>query len=244
MDNVGPIPTSMAQLFGNLLLDSLPPAARRSCFDAAEPIEVRAGEELVSQGDRSKHAFFPASAVCSLTMGLTTGDKAECASVGAEGMIGIALLAAPARSHFAAIVQVPGRGYRVPLQAMNELLQQHRALREAVFVYAGFALNVVGRSVACNSYHSIVERLARWLLVVHDRAGRDELGLTHDRLSQMLAATRPRVSLAAAKLRAMRTIDYQRGVVRILDRKRLEHAACECYDATRRYRQLLPWAAR
>jgi CRP-like cAMP-binding protein len=127
---------------------------------------------------------------------------------------------------------------------MAELLQHHRALRDAVFVYAGFALNVVGRSVACNSYHSIVERLARWLLNLHDRVGRDHLALTHEMLSQMLAATRPRVSLAAAKLRSLHTIDYQRGVVRILDRKRLEQEACECYEATRRYRQLLPWVSR
>jgi len=229
---------------GNLLLDSLPAVARRPCLEVAEPIEVRAGEELITQGDRTKYAFFPASAVCSVTMGLKTGDKAECASVGAEGMIGVALLASPPRSHFAAIVQIPGRGYRVPLPALNELLHQHRALRDAVFLYAGFALNLVGRSVACNSYHSIVERLARWLLVVHDRVERDELTLTHEMLSQMLAATRPRVSLAAAKLRAMNTIEYQRGLVRILDRKRLEQASCECYEATRRYRQLLPWARR
>jgi len=234
----------MAEHSGNLLLDSLPLATRRSCLDAAEPIEVRVGEELVSQGDRTRYAFFPASAVCSLMVGLRTGDKAECATVGAEGMIGVSLLATPPRSPFAAIVQLPGGGYRVPVPAMNELLHQHRPLRDALFVYAGFALNMVGRSVACNSYHSIVQRLARWLLTVHDRAERDELTLTHDMLSQMLAATRPRVSLAAAKLRSLNTIDYQRGVVRIRDRKRLEQAACECYDATRRYRQLLPWAPR
>ena len=234
----------MADNSGNLLLDSLPASVRRPCLEAAQAVEVRAGEELVAQGDRSKHAFFPASAVCSVIMGLRTGDKTECASVGAEGMVGLALLGGPGRSHFAAIVQLSGLGYRVPLAAMHELLQQHRPLRDALFVYAGFSLNVVGRSVACNSYHSIVQRLARWLLLLHDRAERDELALTHDMLSQMLAATRPRVSLAAAKLRALRTIDYQRGVVHILDRKRLEQAACECYDATRRYRQLLPWASR
>jgi CRP-like cAMP-binding protein len=234
----------MADTSGNLLVDSLPLATRRACLEAAEPLEVRVGQEVVSQGDRSKYAFFPASAVCSLAMGLKSGDKAECASVGAEGMIGLSLLATPPRSPFSAIVQIPGLGYRVPLPAMRELLEEHRSLRDAAFVYAGFALNVVGRSVACNSYHSIGERLARWLLALHDRVQRDELALTHDMLSQMLAATRPRVSLAAAKLRSLRTIDYQRGVVRILDRKRLEQAACECYDATRRYRHVLPWAPR
>ena len=234
----------MAEPTGNLLLDSLPAITRRACVEVSERVALQLGEEIVTQGDRSRYAFFPASAVCSLTMGLRTGDKAECASVGAEGMIGVSLLATPPRSPFSAIVQIPGVGYRVPLPSMGALLEHHRALRDAVFVYAGFALGVAGRSVACNSYHSIAERLARWLLILHDRVERDELALTHDMLSQMLAATRPRVSLAAAKLRALRTIDYRRGVVHILDRKRLEQVACECYEATRRHRQLLPWVAR
>jgi len=228
---------------GNLLLDALPAAVRRTCVEAGEALQVRVGEALVTQGERTKHAFFPASAVCSLTMELTSGDKAECASVGAEGVIGVSLLTGAPRSPFSAIVQVAGSGYRVPLATLGELLQDNTALREAVFVYSGFALNVVGRSVACNSYHSIVERLARLLLMMQDRTEREELALTHDMLSQMLAATRPRVSLAAGKLRALRTIDYQRGVIRILDRRRLQEVACECYEATRRYRQMLPWTA-
>ena len=234
----------MADTSGNLLLDSLPTATRRACLDVADEVELVSGEEIVVQGERSKSAFFPASAVCSLTMVLQSGDKAECTSVCAEGMIGVSLITTPPRAAFSAIVQVSGLAYRVPLASVSELLQQHRALRDALLVYTGFALNVVGRSVACNSYHSIVERLARWLLVLHDRVERDELALTHDMLSQVLAATRPRVSLAAAKLRALRTIDYQRGAVRILDRKRLQEEACECYETTRRYYQLLPWLPR
>jgi CRP-like cAMP-binding protein len=222
----------MADTSGNLLLDSLPPATRRACLGLAERAELFLGEEIIVQGERSKCAFFPASAVCSLTMVLPSGDKAECANVGAEGMIGVSLITTPRRSAFSAIVQVAGLAYRVPLASVSELLDQHRPLRDAVLVYTGFALNVVGRSVACNSYHSIVERLARWLV------------LTHDMVSQVLAATRPRVSLAAAKLRSLRTIDYQRGVVRILDRKRLEDVACECYATTRHYHQLLPWLPR
>jgi CRP-like cAMP-binding protein len=234
----------MQENSGNLLLDALPSSVRRPCVDAGEVVHLRAGEEIVTQGERSKYAFFPTSAVCSLTMGLKTGDKAECATVGAEGMIGISLLTGAPRSPFSAIVHVAGAGHRVPLATLGELLQENAALREAVFAYAGFALNVVGRSVACNSYHSIAERLARWLLMTQDRVERDELALTHDMLSQMLAATRPRVSLAAGKLRALRTIDYQRGVIRILDRTRLERVACECYEATRRYLQMLPWTAK
>lgn len=234
----------MAETSGNLLLDSLPLAARRACLDAAEEVPLASGEEIVVQGERGRYAFFPASAVCSLTMVLNSGNRAECASVGAEGMIGVSLISTPPRSAFSATVQISGCAQRVPLASVSELLQQHRALRDAVLVYTGFALNVVGRAVACNTYHSIVERMARWLLDVHDRVERDELELTHDMLSQVLAATRPRVSLAAAKLRSLRTIDYQRGVVRVLDRRRLEQVACECYETTRRYHQLLPWLPR
>lgn len=104
-------------------------------------------------------------------------------------------------------------------------------------------MNVLGRSVACNAYHSIVERLARWLLLTQDRIQRDEVLLTHEMLSQMLAATRPRVSLAATKLRKLEIIDYRRGLFRILDRKRLERTACECYEATKAHQKMLPLAA-
>lgn len=234
--------TQMGEPPLNLLLNALPPATRRQCLDAAEKIEFRFGEEIATQGDRARYVYFPGSAVCSLTVGIRSGDKAECAIVGAEGVIGVSLVGGASRNAFTAVVQVGGSGYRIPLARLTELMEQHRPLHDAMLAYAGFALNVVGRSVACNSYHSIVQRLARWLLTMHDRVERDELALTHDMLSQMLTATRPRVSLTAAKLRNMKVIDYRRRTIRILDRKRLEQLSCECYEANRSHLQLLPWA--
>jgi CRP-like cAMP-binding protein len=226
----------------NLLLNALPLATRRACAESAEAVDLKFGEEVAAQGERAKYVYFPGSAVCSLTVGIKSGDKAECAIVGAEGVIGVSLLGGAPRNAFSAVVQVAGSGYRIPIGRFMDLMQHHRPLHDAIFSYAGFALNIVGRSVACNSYHSIIERLARWLLTMHDRVERDELSLTHDMLSQMLTATRPRVSLAAAKLRGMQIIDYRRRTIRILDRKRLEQLSCECYEANRRYLQLLPWA--
>ena len=233
----------MVEAILNQLLNSLPPATRRQCLDAAEKIDFRFGEEIATQGDRAKYIYFPTSAVCSLTVGIQSGDKAECAIVGSEGVIGVSLVGGASRNAFTAVVQVGGSGYRIPLPRFAELMEQHRTLHDAMLAYSGFALNVIGRSVACNSYHSIVERLARWLLTMHDRVERDELALTHDMLSQMLTATRPRVSLAAAKLRGMKIIDYRRRMIRILDRKRLEQLSCECYEANRKYLQLLPWTS-
>lgn len=225
----------------NHLLNSLPATTRRQCLDAAEKIDFRFGDEIAKQGERAKYVYFPTSAVCSLTVGIQSGDKAECAIVGAEGVIGVSLVGGASRNAFTAVVQVGGGGYRILLARFAELMDEHRALHDAMLAYAGYALNVIGRSVACNSYHSIVERLARWLLTMHDRVERDELALTHDMLSQMLTATRPRVSLTAAKLRGMKVIDYRRRTIRILDRKRLEQLSCECYEANRRHLQLLPW---
>lgn len=231
----------MSDALPNLLLNALPPATARLCVEAADAIRLAFGEEIATQGERAKYVYFPGSAVCSLTVGMKSGDKAECAIVGAEGVIGVSLAGGSPRNAFTAIVQVAGTGYRIPIAPFAALMQQHRSLRDAMLTFAGYALNVVGRSVACNSYHSIVERLARWLLTMHDRVERDELALTHDMLSQMLTATRPRVSLAAAKLRGMQIIDYRRRTIRILDRKRLEQISCECYEANHRYLQLLPW---
>jgi hypothetical protein len=147
----------------------------------------------------------------------------------------------PHISNFGAVVQVPGYGYRVSISAVIALMHQSVELSEALLRFAGYALNMVARLVACNSHHSVVERLARWLLATHDRVGRDEFAFTHDIFSQVLAAARPRVSLAAAKLRTAKMIDYRHGVVQIIDRKRLQQVSCECYEASLRYQRVLPW---
>ena len=224
----------MPETSGNLLLAALPPAVRRPCVDAGERVSVRAGEEIVTQGDRSRHAFFPTSAVCSLTMGLKSGDKAECASVGAEGMVGLALLTGAPRSPFSAIVQIAAAGYRVPLATLAELLQDHAPLREAMLTYTGFALSVVGRAMACDSYHSIAERLARWLLMTRDRAGADRFKLTQDFIAQMLAIRRQSVTVAARALQKAGLIRYAHGDIAILDGEALEESSCTCYQAVRR----------
>jgi CRP-like cAMP-binding protein len=132
------------------------------------------------------------------------------------------------------VIQVSGEGYRMHVRSVIDLCKHHENFRKALFGYTGYTLQLASRSVACNSYHSIVQRLARWLLFAHDRAGKADFYLTHEVLSAMLAATRPRVSQAAAKLKAEGIIDYRRGKVRILGRERLESVSCECYEETKR----------
>ena len=217
---------------GNRILDALPSAARRSFRKSL--IELPSGSQVFAQGERINHLLFPTTAVCSLVVELASGDKAETGTVGKEGFVGAPLVLGLPTSHSTGVVQVPGEGYRVTARNVLDLSRQHDGFRNALLGYAGFCLHVASRAVACNSFHSIVQRAARWLLFAHDRAGKDEFPLTHEFLSAMLAATRPRVSQAAAKLRADGIIDYRRGRMRILDRQRLEKVSCECYEETRR----------
>jgi CRP-like cAMP-binding protein len=217
---------------GNSILDALPASVRRSLYKYL--VRASAGTRLVSQGARISHVFFPTTSVCSLVVEFASGDKAETGTVGSDGFVGVPLVLGMPLSYSNGVVHVPGEGYRMSAKQILELCRQHQDFRNALFRYGGFCLHVASRSVACNSFHSIVQRAARWLLLAHDRAGQDEFQLTHELLSAMLAATRPRVSQAAAKLKAAGIIDYRRGKVRILNRGRLEAVSCECYEETRR----------
>jgi CRP-like cAMP-binding protein len=217
---------------GNNILDELPQPVRRTFNKTL--IELPAGTQLLRQGERITHAFFPTTAVCSLVVELASGDKAETGTVGRDGFVGVPAVLGIFVSHSSSVIQAAGEGYRMTVRSVIDLCTKHEGFRKALFGYTGYTLQLASRSVACNSFHSIVQRLARWLLFAHDRAGNNDFYLTHEVLSAMLAATRPRVSQAAGKLKADGIIDYRRGKVRILDRERLESVSCECYEETKR----------
>jgi CRP-like cAMP-binding protein len=216
---------------GNRILDELPPSIQRGFRKTL--VTLPAGTALVGQGERITHMFFPTTAVCSLRVELASGDKAETAAVGRDGFVGVPLVLGMPISQASGVIQVAGDGYRMIAKQVIDLCKQHESFRKALYAYSAFRLHLASRSVACNSFHSIRQRLARWLLFAHDRAGKDEFELTHEGLSAMLAATRPRISQAAARLKAAGIIESRRGKIRILDRQRLEAVSCECYDATR-----------
>ena len=217
---------------GNRILDELPPAAQRGLQKLV--ISLAAGAEVLAPGEHITHAVFPTTAICSVIIELDSGDKAESATVGPDGFVGVPLVLGASICDARAVVEIGGEAYRLPAKTVLELCADHDAFRRALFGYSAFRLHLASRTLACNSFHSILQRMARWLLFLHDRLGRSDLRLTHQRLSSMLAATRPRVSQAAARLKGDGIIDYRRGSIRILDRVRLEAISCECYGQTRR----------
>jgi CRP-like cAMP-binding protein len=217
---------------GNRILDELPAAAQRGLQKLL--VSLAAGVDVLTPGERITHGVFPTTAICSVIIELDSGDKAESATVGPDGFVGVPLVLGASICDARAMVEIGGEAYRLSAKQILELCADHEAFRRALFGYSAFRLHLASRTLACNSFHSILQRMARWLLFLHDRLGRGDLRVTHERLSSMLAATRPRVSQAAARLKGDGIIDYRRGSIRILDRVRLEAIACECYGQTRR----------
>jgi CRP-like cAMP-binding protein len=149
---------------GNVILDELPQPVRRTLISKTL-VDLPAGTQLQRQGERITHAFFPTTAVCSIVVELASGDKAETGTVGSDGFVGVPAVLGIFVSHSSSLIQVSGEGYRMNVRSVNDLCRQHDAFRKALFGYTGYTLHLASRSVACNSYHSIVQRLARWLLL-------------------------------------------------------------------------------
>ena len=127
------------------------------------------------------------------------------------------------------MVQIPVRALRVRVEVLVNEFNRDGPLRDLILRYMQALIWQISQSAACNRFHTVEERLCRWLLTSHDRIGAESVQLTQEALSHMLGATRPNVTDAAINLRTAGLIDYHHGNIRILDRVRLERAACECY---------------
>jgi CRP-like cAMP-binding protein len=187
---------------------------------------------LFQPGDRIDTIYFPIDAVISVVTVMRDGAQIEAMTIGREGLIGAeALLGEPTTTTLSTWCQVAGESYRIPFSLYADLCSRYPALRELSLRFIGAQLDVMAQSIACNRLHYVNERCARWLLMTHDRAGRDEFHLTHEALATMLGVRRAGVSIAAAALQQAGHIRYRRGRFAIVDRAGLAAAACECYGA-------------
>ncbi len=218
---------------GNRLIDSLPNelANRLSCL--GQPECVRLGDVVYRQDCSTSHVYFPVSAVYSQVVALKDGKRIETATVGNEGMVGVHSVLGLELSPMTAVCQVPGESLRIAVSAFVKIVQPGDILDRMLKRYAAYYLRAVHQAVACSAAHSVEERICRRLLMVHDRTGVDEFPLTQESLADALGLRRPTVTHVAQLLRAAGVIEYQRGVVRILDRRGLQRMSCECYLAIR-----------
>jgi len=216
---------------GNEVLDRMPAERRGELVRRAELFHLQKEHILAEPRHPSSKVFFPTTAVISVMLPLQMGQRVEAGTVGCEGVVGIPAILGR-RPREIAIVQVPGEAYAVDASAVAPLLYDEQ-VGPAIAAYIGYAYTIAKQNGACNAFHGIAQRTARWLLTAQDRARRSEFPLTQELLSHMVGATRARVGEAALALRAAGVIDYRRGRMHIKDRRRLERLSCECYAATR-----------
>jgi CRP-like cAMP-binding protein len=225
----------------NWLLAALPDASYRRVAEQLEFVELEWREVLFDAGDRIEYAYFPQTGCLSIVTVMEDGGAVEVGTIGHEGMAGASLVNFVESVPTRCVVQVEASAKRIPREAFIAELRSNAELLDVMRRYSQAWTDQVGRAGSCNAVHSIEERCARWLVMTHDRVESDVLPLTQDFLAIMLGVRRPSVTLAASTLQQAGLIEYTRGKITVLDRPRLEAAACKCYRATQAaYERLLP----
>ena len=213
----------------NALLAALPRQDYQRLLAELELVPLAYGEVLYEPGERVQHVYFPNDAVVSLLV--VVEDKAlEVGLVGREGMVGIPLVLGADISAVRALVQGTGTALRMKAAALRGALAECPPLERELIRYAHAKLLQARQKAACNRFHQVEQRLARWLLMTHDRVSADRMHLTHEFLAGVLGVRRVGVTNAARDLQRRGLIDYRHGNILILDRRGLEAAACGCYQ--------------
>ncbi len=215
----------------NRLLASLPNKDKQHFLSGCEEVELVMGDILAEPGQTIPYVYFPNGSFISLVMSIDSGASLEVGLVGNEGMYGTPLLLGVERAPFHVLVQGTGPALRMSAPLFMEELEQSAQLSRKLKRYFYVATLQLARAAACNRFHLVEQRLARWLLMTQDRAHSNQFHITQEFLSQMLGVRRVGVTRAAVSLQKRKLISYSRGEVQILDEVGLEAASCSCYRA-------------
>ena len=213
----------------NRLLATLPKNEYKRLLPKLTTVSLVLGQTLYEPGDVIKHVYFPNDSIISLISKLSETSRLEVGMVGNEGMAGLAVFMGVKSSPTRALVQGAGTAMRMSSAAVRTEANQLGSLHHLLHRYSHSLLAQVSQSSACNRYHMVNARLARWLLMTNDRLAAKEFPLTQEFLSTMLGVRREGVSKAAGALQAGKLIRYSRGVITILNRRGLEEKSCHCY---------------
>lgn len=218
------------QIFSRLI-EGLPSKQRKHLLKDCEPVDLVFGSILCEADQAISHVYFPLSGFISLVTTLDGHQPLEMGLIGNEGMLGATLALEINQAPMRAVVQGSGTALRVSSALFKQQMQDSPALLRVLKRYLYVLMAQLSQSAACTHFHEIEPRLARWLLMTHDRAHADHFYLTHEYLADMLGVRRSGVSIAAGALQQRKLISYSRGEIKILDRAGLESTACGCYTA-------------
>lgn len=215
----------------NRLLESLPRKDRDRMLQHCEMVDLTFGAILCEPGSPYRHIYFPINGFISTVATLDNRQPLEIRLIGDEGMLGATLALGVDTIPLRAVVQGTGTAWRMTTALFKRSLRDSPALLRMLKRYLYVLVAQLSQSSGCNRFHEVEARLARWLLMTHDRAHADHFHLTHEFLADMLGVRRSGITIAAGALQRSALIGYTRGTIRILNRKGLEARSCECYEA-------------
>jgi CRP-like cAMP-binding protein len=231
-----PEPIPFNGLLTNTLLTSLPGPEFEELLPYLEPVSLLADHELYGFQENIDFIYFPETAVISHVCLLEDGSTSGASIVGREGMVGLSSLFNSGPPVYWTQVIIGGCALRIRAEVFKEEFDRARALQQLVLNYISLRLSQLAQKAVCNGRHRVQERLATWLLMIQDRVSDQLLPLTQEQIAQNLGARRPGITSSCNALKRNEIISYHRGLIRILDRSRLEASACECYRVLTRPR--------
>jgi CRP-like cAMP-binding protein len=220
--------------YKNRILASLSKAEISRLSQHLSQVDLPAGKTLLDPGEEITHAYFLETGLASVVVAMADGTMVETGITGNDGLVGFPVLLGTKTMPTRTFMQIPGAGYKIKANHLVEEFERAGTLHKKIQRYFQAHLVQTGQTAACNRLHDIAERLARWLLMCHDRMEADTFAITHEFLGHMLGTPRSTVTLAAGILNKSGLIAYSRGKVFVKDREGLEKAACECYQTIRK----------
>ena len=218
----------------NRILRLLPPAELARLLPHLQRVRLTARQLVLRAEAAIPGAWFPEAGVVSMINTLRDGTRIEVGLVGCEGFVGVPLVLGVADSTLDAMVQVEGSALRISAAALQTAMVEAPALMPLLMRYIDTFQMMMAQLVACSGRHQIEQRLARWLLITHDRVSGDSFAMTQQFLSNILGVRRPGVTLAVGTLVRAGLIAHGNGTISVLNRPALEEVSCECYEHVQR----------
>ena len=214
----------------NRLLQIMPSSVYQKLEPHLKLVHLTQGEILHLAGETIQELYFPIDCMLSITLTMSDGSTIETGLIGNRDVLGInSVMGRAETTHTEYIVQVSGRALKINARVMRSLFMQYIQLQDIMLLHTQALIAQISQTTACNRFHTIDQRLARWLLEAQERAGMNQIYLTHEFMSNMLGVRRTGVTVAAQKLQDEEIIRYRRGHIEIIDRQKLEDNACECF---------------
>lgn len=225
----------------NHILSALPAADLTSLTQHLQLVNLPVGTLLYEPGQESRYAYFPTSCVLSLQHVLESGRTAETASVGNDGMLGVALFMGGDSTPSSAVVQITGHAYQLEGQILKQEFRRILTLQKLLLRYTQVLLTQISLTAVCYRHHSLQQQLCRWLLLTLDRLDTNEITMTQELVAGMLGVRREGITEAAGHLQRKGLISYRRGHIMVINRKGIEMHVCECYGVLKKeLSRLLP----